>query len=500
MAVKVVELKFYVTTPIYYVNDKPHIGHAYCTIAADVLARWHRLKGDDVFFLTGTDEHGEKVEQAANSVKKTPKEFVDSIVGKYKEVWKELNISYDCFIRTSDPVHENVVSQIIEKIAKKGDIYKGFYEGWYCVPDETFWTDLQLRNGKCPECGREVKKVKEESYFFKLSKYQDRLLDFYKSNPDFLSPKFRSKEILNRVKEGLKDISITRTTIKWAVPFPLDKNHTLYVWIDALFNYISALGWPNGDNFKRFWPADVHLVGKEINWFHSVIWPALLFSSGIEPPRKVFATGWLTVDGKKIGKSLGNAIDPAALSRKYSIDALRYFLLKELPLGDDGDFSEKALVTRLNNELAAELGNLLNRTIILAERFDGRIEGKAELDKAINLQKIGTLMDKIDPFNALSVIFSFIKAANKYVNDKEPWKLNGRELGNVLYNLLESLRIVSILISPFMPGTSEKINLQLGVKAGSLKDCVFGKHEYKVKKGEYLFKKLDASSLDGAVG
>ncbi len=455
-----------------------------------MLARWHRLKGDDVFFLTGTDEHGEKVEQAAKNAGRSPREFVDSIVGQYKQIWKELNVSYDYFIRTSDPAHEEIVAKIIEKIAKNGDIYKGFYEGWYCVPDETFWTELQLKDGKCPVCGREVKNVKEESYFFKLSKYQERMLEFYNDNPEFLSPKFRSKEILNRVKDGLKDISITRTTIKWAVPFPLDKAHTLYVWVDALLNYVTALGWPDGEKFKKYWPADVHLVGKEINWFHSVIWPALLFSAGIEPPKKVFAHGWWTIGGQKMSKSTGNAIDPVALSKKYALDAFRYTLLKEMPLGDDGDFSEKSLQTRLNNELVAELGNLLNRTVTIAAGFDGKIEGKPELGASLNVGKITELMDNLDTHGALDEIFAYIKAANKYVNDKEPWKLKGAELGSVLYNLLEAVRIISILVSPFMPGSSEKINAQLGVPAGTLNDCTFGQFNGKVTKGEMLFKKV----------
>jgi methionyl-tRNA synthetase len=446
-----------------------------------------------VFFLTGTDEHGEKAEQAAQKAGKPTKEFVDSVVGQYKEIWKALGVSYDYFIRTSDPAHETIVAHLIEKISKNGDIYKGNYEGWYCVPDETFWTELQLKDGKCPECGREVKVVKEESYFFRLSKYQDKLLSFYEQNPEFLSPKFRSKEILNRVKDGLKDVSVTRTTIKWGVPFPLDKKHTIYVWVDALINYISALDWPNGANFKKFWPADVHLIGKEINWFHSVIWPALLFSAGIEPPKKVFATGWLTVDGKKIGKSLGNAIDPVALANKYSLDALRYALLREMPIGSDGDFSEKTLTLRLNNELVAELGNLLNRTVTIAEKYDGKIEGTPELDKALDVKKIDALIDSLDTFNTLNEIFVFIKAANKYVNDNEPWKLSGDKLGNVLYNLLEATRVISILVSPFMPGTSDRINEQLGVKSGTLSDCKFGKFTGKVRKGEHLFKKIEVA-------
>ena len=471
-------------------NDKPHIGHAYCTIVADVVARWHRLKGERVFYLTGTDEHGEKVEDAAKKAGKTPKEFVDGIVEQYKSAWKSLDISYDYFVRTSDASHVAAVEKAIGRIFDSGDIYKGYYEGWYCVPDESFWTELQLKDGRCPECGREVKKVKEATYFFRLSKYQDRLLEFYGKNPRFLSPKSRSKEIINRVKDGLKDISITRTTINWGVPFPKDKTHTIYVWVDALFNYVSAIGWPDGEDFGVFWPADVHLVGKEINWFHSVIWPALLMSAGIEPPRMVFATGWWTINGQKISKSLGNAIDPVSLAQKYSVDALRYALLREMPLGDDGNFSEQTLVARLNNELAAELGNLVNRTLTIAERFGGRIEGKPELDSSLDVRAIDSRMEEMDTFGALNEIFAFIKAANKYVNDKEPWKLQDADLAGVLYNLLESLRIISILVQPFMPGTAQRLNEQLGVEAGALANCKFGQFTGKPKRGQYLFKKV----------
>ncbi len=482
--------KFYITTPIYYVTDKPLLGNSYPTVIADVIARWHRLRGDDVFFLVGTDEHGEKVETAARTAGKNPKEFVDDIVGVYKDAWQQLCISYDYFIRTSDPNHEAMVSQFIEKIAKGGDIYKGFYEDWYCVPDETFWTELQLKDGKCPECGRPVKKVKEECYYFKLSKYQQALLELYEKNPAFLSPKHRSKEIINRVKAGLNDISITRSTVKWGVPFPLDKSHTIYVWVDALFNYITALGGPSDGRFARFWPADVHLVGKEINWFHSVIWPALLMSAGIELPRMVFAHGWWTAEGKKMSKSMGNSVNPMDIANKYSVDALRYVLVREMPLGDDGDYSEKSLITRLNNELVAELGNLINRTLTIAEKFDGKIEGKPELDAALDIGAIDAHMQKNDTFNALNDVFTFIRAANKYVNDKQPWKLNGSELAGVLYNLLEAARIISILIYPFMPQTGECIAVQLGTKVGKLEDCKFGNFDGKVAKGGYLFKKV----------
>jgi methionyl-tRNA synthetase len=354
--------KFYITTPIYYATNLPHIGTAYTTIVADILARWHRIKGEKVFFLTGMDEHGEKVEKTAKENGKTPKEFVDEIAEQFKFTWKKLNISYDDFIRTTEERHEKVVIEVIKRIAENGDIYKGEYEGWYCTPCESFWTEIQLKNGKCPQCEREVKMLKEESYFFRLSKYQEKLLRFYEENPEFLSPSFRAAEIINRVKGGLKDISITRTTVKWAIPFPLDNKHFIYVWVDALINYISALGL-GSEKFNEFWPADVHLIGKEINWFHSVIWPAMLMSAGFELPKKVFAHGWWTVEGKKMSKSLGNVINPVEIAEKYSADALRYFLVREMPLGDDGDFSEKSLIARINGELVADLGNLVYRVV-----------------------------------------------------------------------------------------------------------------------------------------
>lgn len=482
--------KFYVTTPIYYVNDVAHIGHAYTTIAADILARWHRLKGEEVLFLTGTDEHGEKVEAAAVKIGKTPQEFVDSVVVRFEEVWKKLNISYDDFIRTTEKRHEKVVAELVKKINENGDIYKGEYEGWFCIPCESFWTDFQLKNGKCPECGRDVQKLKEESYFFRLGKYQEKLLKFYEDNPEFLSPQFRAQEIISRVKGGLKDLSITRSALKWGIPFPLDKKHVVYVWFEALTNYISALGWP-GKKFKKFWPADVHLVGKEINWFHSVIWPAMLFSAGIEPPKKVYAHGWWTVEGKKMSKSIGNVIDPVDVAEKYSSDILRYFLIREIPFGEDGDYSEKALIARINGELVADLGNLIYRVLSLVEKFDGKFVGKDELSSKLNLKKIDVHMERLELTAALGEIWNFTHVANKYINDKAPWKLKGKELGNVLYNLLETCRIISILIYPFMPETAEKINVQLGTKLGSLKDCKFRKFEGKIKKGSYLFNKIE---------
>jgi methionyl-tRNA synthetase len=491
--------KFYITTPIYYVNDVPHIGHAYTTIVSDVLARWHRLSGKDVFFLTGTDDHGKKVATAAANAGKTPQQFTDSVVKRYHEAWKRLDISNDDFIRTTEPRHEKVVTEIIHLMQKAGDIYKGQYEGWYCVPDESFWTETQLVNGKCPECGREVEVVKEESYFFRLSKYQSALLDLYKKNPDFISPRNRRQEIINRVESGLKDLSITRETVKWGIPYSGDNKHTLYVWIEALINYLSGIDYPNA-KFRKFWPADVHMMAKEILWFHSVIWPAILISCKLPLPKRVFAHGWLTIDGQKMSKSRGNVVDPIKLTDKYPVDTVRYFLVREIPLGDDGDFSEKALVSRINGELASDLGNLASRVLTLAERCtplkEGdksrlpAIVGKDELSKNLDFAKIQDYVDNIELHHAINEIFAFIRSVNKYINEKEPWKLQGKELEQVVYNLLESLRVISILISPFMPSTSEKLNSQLGVPQGTFNDLKFGKFRGKPRKGAHLFTRI----------
>lgn len=480
--------KFYITTPIYYVNDVPHIGHAYTTIVADVLARWHRLNGEDVFFLTGTDDHGKKVATAAKEAGKTPQAFADSVVKRFHEAWKKLNISNDDFIRTTEKRHEKVVVEIIKLMEKAGDIYKGEYEGWYCTPDETFLTETQLVNGKCPECGRDVETVKEESYFFRLSKYQKALLDLYKKNPDFISPKNRRQEIINRVQAGLKDLSITRETVKWGIPYPGDPKHVVYVWVDALTNYLSAIDYP-GAKFKKYWPADVHMMAKEILWFHSVIWPAILMSCRLPLPKKVFAHGWLTIDGEKMSKSRGNVVDPIKLTDKYPVDTVRYFLVREIPLGDDGDFSEKALIQRINGELVSDLGNLASRVLTLAERCKS-FQGKDELSKNLDFKKIQAYVEQIELHHAIMEIFAFIRSVNKYINEKEPWKLQGKELEQVVYNLLKSLRVISILISPFMPSTSEKLNAQLGVKPGTFKDLKFGKFAGKPKKGEHLFTRI----------
>lgn len=491
--------KFYITTPIFYVNDVPHIGHSYTMIAADIMARWHRMKSEDVFFLAGTDEHGEKMQAAAEKKGMTPQQFVDELVPKFKDVWKVLNISNDFFIRTTDPLHEKTVKKILELIYKNGDIYKGEYEGWYCIPDETFWTELQLVDGKCPECGREVKKLKEETYFFRLSKYQNKLLELYENNPGFVSPDYRKNEIINRVKEGLRDLSITRTAFKWGIEFPFDKNHIIYVWVEALINYISALEYP-GKKFKKFWPPDVHLIGKEINWFHSVIWPAMLMSADIELPKMVFAHGWWTVEGKKMSKSVGNTVNPLDVVKMYGADSLRYFLMREVSFGMDGDYSEQALMNRINSDLADNLGNLVNRSLVLTEKYSEGIIPKTEKESFLKekseetIRKVNEHLEDLKFHHALENIFSLSSDANRYINESEPWKMTDKkELDAVLYNVLETIRIISILLYPFMPQTSERIAEQVGMKKEfSQEKLKWGllKPGTKTKRGDVLFRKV----------
>jgi methionyl-tRNA synthetase len=483
--------KFYVTTPIFYVNGAPHMGSAYAALVADVLARWHRLKAEDVFFLTGTDEHGTKITKAAADAGLEPKAFTDQMVLKYAEMWKALRISNDAFIRTTDPDHEKAVQEMVRMMQANGDIYLGEYEGWYCLYEETFYTDLQLNEGKCPDCGRPVQRLKEKSYFFRLSKYQDRILEYYSKDPDFLLPKSRASEIVNRVKGGLKDLSISRETVAWGIPFPGDEKHTIYVWFDALLNYVSALGWPGGERFKTYWPADVHVVGKDINWFHSVIWPAILVSLDLDLPKHVLVHGMWLADGEKMSKSKGNYVRPEDVTSKYSVDAFRYYLIREKPICEDGDYSDEKMVARINGELVADLGNLLNRVVSLAEKFGGKVEGEPELDDFLYIESIDKFMGEVDPHSALEEVWKFIRAANKYVNDKKVWQLKDAEMANALYNLLESCRIIAILVSPFMPDTAESICAQLGVKLGTLEDCEFGPFEGKAKKGNFLFKKVD---------
>src|SRR3989344_5439745 len=467
---------FYVTTPIYYVNDVPHIGHAYTTIAADVLARWNRRSGKEVFFLTGTDEHGKKIDEAANKANKSPKEFVDQLIPHFTDAWKLLNISNDKFIRTTDKYHEEAVKTIIKKIQEKGDIYKGFYEGLYCVGCEAFYTEKDVENNTCPIHKKELERVKEESYFFKLSKYQKRLLEFYSAYPSFLSPTKRANEIISRVKQGLNDLSITRTSFNWGIPFPGDEKHVVYVWFDALPNYLSGVGYPR-DNYMNFWPADVHIVGKEINWFHSVIWPAMLFSLGIEPPKMVYAHGWLTVNGEKMSKSLNNFITPKQIADKYGVDTFRYHILRDIAFGDDGDFSEASLVERHNSDLADALGNLLQRSIVLSKKnFDFPTSSELEdidgelIAESQKLNFAHKHIENLEFHKALEVIWAFIRNCNKYLNDTAPWKVKDKSrIATILYNIFESLRLTTAFIEPFMPETAGKISNQLGLEIPSFK-------------------------------
>ncbi len=486
---EVIKIKpLYITTAIDYVNAPPHLGHAYEKIVADVLARWHRLKGKDVFFLTGTDENAQKNEQAAKEAKMDTKAFVDKNVEIFKELCKRLNISYDRFIRTTESEHIKISQDIFKKVFDKGDIYKGFYEGYYCTGCEAFLTEKDLVGGKCPEHEKKPDWLKEESYFFKMSKYTQQVLDLV-SKKGFIEPESRRIEIVNRVKEGLKDLSVSRINREWGIDVPMDDKHKIYVWFDALINYLSGIDYPE-DKYKKHWPADIHMIGKGINWFHSVIWPAMLLSAGIEVPKKIVVHGYINISGKKMSKSAGVSVDPMEIADKYGPDPLRYFLVRDIPFGEDGDFSEEALKARINGELVSDLGNLVNRVLTITEKFSGKIEGKDELSKKLELKRIQDKMENLELHHALDEIWNFIRATNKYINDKEPWKLSGKELGNVLYNLLESLRVIAIFTSPFIPGTAEKINKQLGTKPGDLKDINFREWKGNPKKGELLFKKV----------
>ncbi len=501
---------FYITTPIYYVNDVPHIGHAYTTIAADVMARWRRLQGDEVFFLTGTDEHGQKIQAAAQAKGETPQELADRMSARFRALWERLNISNDDFIRTTEERHIQAVQALFRKLYENGDIYLGVYEDWYCVPDESFWTEGQLLEGnKCPECGRPTVRLKEENYFFRLSKYQQPLLDYIESHPDFILPASRRNEVLSFVRGGLKDLSVTRqvSNVEWGIPVPQDieqatgasQPHTIYVWLDALTNYLTAAGYP-GD--MQIWPADIHLMSKDILRFHAVYWPAFLMSVGLEPPNRVVVHGWWTVEGKKMSKSLGNVVDPNSMIDKYGLDAFRYFLLREINFGYDGDFSEKALEQRYNSDLANDLGNLVSRSLAmlgkyyqgqvpqprgmkkiiidnkeiymfgsigLDSEYDDFLPYKFKYDEGYTMEEFSRLYNTLSFNQILTKIWELISSVNKYIDDMKPWTLYGdiyqrEKLASVMYSVVEAIRHISVMILPFMPDTARKIWQQLGIE------------------------------------